>query len=87
MRTSILLPLCTAALAAAVHQPKNPQIVLQDPQANAVEPDEFLIELAPGETRWIKEDEKWELRRVRYISRWSSTIATAVVVQLSPPKL
>lgn len=26
--------------------------------------DDYLIELAPGETRWIKEDEKWELRRV-----------------------
>ncbi|EGS21743.1 aminopeptidase-like protein [Thermochaetoides thermophila DSM 1495] len=23
----------------------------------------FLIELAPGETRWVTEDEKWELRR------------------------
>lgn len=26
--------------------------------------DDYLIELSPGETRWIKEDEKWELRRV-----------------------
>ena len=26
--------------------------------------DRFLIELSPGETRWITEDEKWELRRV-----------------------
>jgi bacterial leucyl aminopeptidase len=24
----------------------------------------YLIELAPGETRWVTEDEKWELRRV-----------------------
>lgn len=26
--------------------------------------EKFLIELAPGETRWVTEDEKWELRRV-----------------------
>ncbi|KAI2636000.1 Zn-dependent exopeptidase [Xylaria nigripes] len=25
--------------------------------------DKFLVELSPGETRWITEDEKWELRR------------------------
>lgn len=25
----------------------------------------FLIELSPGETAWVTEDEKWELRRVR----------------------
>lgn len=26
--------------------------------------DRFLIELDPGETKWIVEDEKWKLRRV-----------------------
>ena len=26
--------------------------------------DHYLIELGPGNTRWIKEDEKWALRRV-----------------------
>ncbi|KAI1433749.1 Zn-dependent exopeptidase [Xylaria sp. CBS 124048] len=25
--------------------------------------DKFLVELSPGETRWVTEDEKWELRR------------------------
>ena len=24
----------------------------------------FQIELSPGETRWVTEDQKWELRRV-----------------------
>lgn len=24
----------------------------------------YLIELAPGDTRWVSEEEKWELRRV-----------------------
>lgn len=67
MKSSILLPLCTAALAAAVHHPKDPQIVFQDPQLTITEPDEYLIELAPGETKWITEDEKWALRRVRFL--------------------
>lgn len=26
--------------------------------------DRYLIELAPGKTQWVTEDEKWELRRV-----------------------
>ena len=29
-----------------------------------VEEDSYLIELSPGETKWIKEHEKWSLRRV-----------------------
>lgn len=28
------------------------------------EDDLYLVELSPGETRWIEEDEKWALRRV-----------------------
>jgi len=62
--TTILLPLYTAALAAAVSHPKDPQAVLQEPQLTIIEPDEYLIELSPGETRWVTEDEKWELRKV-----------------------
>lgn len=26
--------------------------------------EKYLVELGPGETRWVTEDEKWELRRV-----------------------
>lgn len=29
------------------------------------EPEKYLIELAQGDTRWVTEEEKWELRRVR----------------------
>ena len=39
--------------------------------------DRYLIELAPGETRWIKEDEKWALRRVCSPSCRSSTETVA----------
>ena len=28
------------------------------------ETERYLIELGPGETRWINEDEKWVLKRV-----------------------
>lgn len=28
------------------------------------EVEKYLIELSPGETRWVTEDEKWALRRV-----------------------
>jgi hypothetical protein len=29
----------------------------------------FLIETAPGETRWVTEDQKWELKRVNCCRR------------------
>jgi bacterial leucyl aminopeptidase len=32
--------------------------------ASPTDPERFLVELAPGETQWITEEEKWELRRV-----------------------
>jgi leucyl aminopeptidase len=63
MKSSLLLSLCTAALVAGAAHPNEPQVVLQDPQT-FVEPDEYLIELSPGETRWVTEEGKWELRRV-----------------------
>jgi hypothetical protein len=37
------------------------QSVLQKPGSEEL----YLIQLSPTETRWIKEDEKWELRKVR----------------------
>ncbi|PVI04500.1 leucine aminopeptidase 2 [Periconia macrospinosa] len=56
MKSSLLLPLYAAAVASAVQVPE--QVPLQ-----AAEQDQYLIELAPGETRWITEDDKWALRR------------------------
>lgn len=64
MKSSILLSLSAVALAAAVATPKEPQVVFQNPQVTIDEPDQYLIELSPGETRWVTEDEKWALRRV-----------------------
>lgn len=28
------------------------------------EPAKYLIELSPGETQWVTEEDKWDLRRV-----------------------
>lgn len=64
MKSSVLLSLCTAALVAGAAHPKEQQVILQDQQPTFVEPDEYLIELSPGETRWVTEEGKWELRRV-----------------------
>ncbi|OCL11252.1 leucine aminopeptidase 1 [Glonium stellatum] len=61
MRSSLLLSLYAAAAVTALAAPREPQVILQEP--TLVEPDEYLIELSPGETRWIKEAEKWELRK------------------------
>jgi leucyl aminopeptidase len=61
--TTLLLPLYTAAFVAAASHPKD-QVVLQEPQLTIIEPDEYLIELSPGETRLVTENEKWELRKV-----------------------
>ncbi|KAJ4363132.1 Leucine aminopeptidase 1 [Neocucurbitaria cava] len=63
MKSSLLLSLFAATFAAAAAHPKDAQVVIQDPQPTIVEPDEYLIELSEGETRWVTEDEKWALRR------------------------
>jgi bacterial leucyl aminopeptidase len=42
--------------------PHPEQIALQDQESAS--PEEFLIELAPGHTRWVTEEDKWALRRV-----------------------
>ncbi|KAL0261772.1 Leucine aminopeptidase 1 [Diplodia seriata] len=57
-----------AAAASALSILRDGQAPLKQPSIDLadepVEPAEsFLIELSPGETRWISEDEKWELRR------------------------
>jgi len=62
MKSSLLLSLYAAAAVTALSAPREPQVILQEP--TLVEPDEYLIELSPGETQWINEAEKWELRKV-----------------------
>jgi len=54
----MLAGLSIIAAASSLSQPKQAVFGID----NAI--DRYLIELAPGETRWIREDEKWALRRV-----------------------
>lgn len=59
LSTVSLLALSAAAVNARfVEQHETNQIVLAD-----VEEQLYLIELAPGKTQWVTEEEKWELRR------------------------
>jgi leucyl aminopeptidase len=59
LSTVSLLALSAAAVNARfVEQHETDQVVLAD-----VKQELYLIELAPGKTQWVTEDEKWELRR------------------------
>jgi leucyl aminopeptidase len=69
LSTVSLLALSTAAINARfVEQHETNQVVLN---ADAAE-EQYLVELAPGDTRWVTEDEKWELRRVSTAREWPS---------------
>ncbi len=61
LTTVSLLALSAAAVNARfVEKHETDQVVI-----NAIEDERFLIELSPGKTQWVTEEEKWELRRVR----------------------
>jgi len=65
-----LTTLSTLALSAAivnarfVEKHETDQVVLNG--IDVAEPEQYLIELAPGKTQWVTEEEKWELRRVSF---------------------
>lgn len=65
MKLSIALALGATAstgLAAVVPQ-QEPLITPQDPPTHHHQ-EKFLIELAPYQTRWVTEEEKWDLKLV-----------------------
>jgi hypothetical protein len=62
----VLPALALAALTTAFTIPPSHQASLGDQLS--LSPELYLVELNPGETRWITEDEKWELKRVRGLS-------------------
>jgi hypothetical protein len=76
MKFSAILALSAATSALA--SPTVPEHLQQAPLLNE---EKFLIELGPGETRWITEDEKWELKRVRIAP--SSRDSTEHIMTLS----
>ena len=57
------LSLGAVAVSAAVFPPQQAlgQVSREDV---LIENEQFLLELAPGEMKWVTEDEKWELKRV-----------------------
>jgi leucyl aminopeptidase len=60
LTTVSLLALSAASINARfVEKHETDQVVL-----NAIEEEQFLVELSPGKTQWVTEEEKWELRRV-----------------------
>lgn len=54
--------LAATATAHSIAVAAQQQVVLSN------DPTQYLIELGPEETRWVTEDEKWALRRVRGFS-------------------
>ncbi|KAK5686269.1 Leucine aminopeptidase 1 [Elasticomyces elasticus] len=63
MRASIALTALTTASALTIpswQSAVNQLASGQNPLGNA---ERYLIELAPGETRWVTEEDKWQLRR------------------------
>ncbi|POS81406.1 peptidase family M28 [Diaporthe helianthi] len=64
LSTSSLVALVAPAITARFIERTEGNNVQLYPQGVYEESTEkFLVELAPGETRWITEEEKWELRR------------------------
>ncbi|OAL38286.1 hypothetical protein AYO20_02345 [Fonsecaea nubica] len=57
----LVTSLAASAFARSVETHSQHAIIPQDDQLSTEEL--FLIELSPGETRWVEEDEKWELMR------------------------
>jgi len=64
--TSVLALLLPAASARFVESSESNRVNLfPEGVPEAVQDTEkYHIELAPGDTRWVTEDEKWALRRV-----------------------
>ncbi|CAL3971517.1 hypothetical protein PZA11_007969 [Diplocarpon coronariae] len=55
-----LLALAATANSRFIEKHETDQVVIN---AAAVEDERYLIELSPGKTLWVTEEEKWELRR------------------------
>lgn len=53
-----LLAACLPAVSSRFLEVQEVDNVVLNPEET------FLIELAPGETQWVTEEDKWELRRV-----------------------
>lgn len=66
--TSLLALLLPAVTARFVEQGEVDRAILYPDglPKTSTDTQKYHIELSPGETRWVTEDEKWELRRVSH---------------------
>jgi leucyl aminopeptidase len=55
----------TCLAAAVIAQKQTPMIRPEIPHTSHTTSEKFLIELAPYETLWVTEEEKWDLKLVR----------------------
>ena len=63
MKYATILTASLATAANALSIIRSDQSVLND----SPDVERYLIELGPGEIKWVTEEEKWELRRVGYV--------------------
>ncbi|KAK5197235.1 Leucine aminopeptidase 1 [Exophiala xenobiotica] len=61
-QTFLVLAASIAAVSALSVDTSHQKVVIEDEQFIAPQ-GQYLIELSPGETRWVTEDDKWELKR------------------------
>lgn len=65
MKTSSIIAACASGLAVqALSIPNIAQDAAMQVQG-LMSPEKYLIELSPGEKKWVTDAEKWQLRRVR----------------------
>lgn len=62
MKPLLLVVLFVSAVVAGLRRNAPDQVVLGHSSETE---SRYLIELGPGDTRWIVEEEKWALKRVR----------------------
>ncbi|ROW09571.1 hypothetical protein VMCG_02519 [Cytospora schulzeri] len=61
--SSVIALLAPAVAARFIETNERNNVELYPDALNEETSEKYLIELAPGDTRWVTEDEKWELRR------------------------
>lgn len=58
-----------ALLVASLADVTTARIIFQAPEQAVLEAsakaEKYLVELSPGKTKWVTEDDKWALKRVR----------------------
>lgn len=64
MKFLSFLALSATGLTASLARDILDQVPLGFPVEQPLQDEQFLIELGPGNTQWVTEEEKWALKRV-----------------------